>query len=82
MLCRYLRDKMTVANPPTYSLLMWHKRQFSTELDKMNDVTQQKQSGLKLTDRCVQVCVWCMFMYVYWFALYRVSLSGYPQHSS
>ena len=53
-LCRYLRSKMTATNPPTYSLLMWHRRQFSNELDKMNNATQ---SGLKLTDKCVQVCV-------------------------
>ena len=45
---------MTASNRPTYSLLMWHRKQFSNKVD---NVTQQKHSGLKLTDRCVKVCV-------------------------
>ena len=44
---------MITSNPPTYSLLMWHRRQFTNKVD---NVTQQKHSGLKLTDRCVKVC--------------------------
>ena len=47
---------MTATNPPTYSLLMWQRRQFSSEVDKMDSAAEKRCTGLKLTDSCVKVC--------------------------
>lgn len=57
----YVRSKVNVRvaalNSPTYSLLMWQRRRLSNELDKVDSATQQKHTGLKLTDRCVKVSI-------------------------
>ena len=49
---------MTANNPPTYSLLMWHRRQFSSESHKIDNTAEERCSGLKLTDSCVKVCMY------------------------
>ena len=64
-LCRYVRSKMAATNPLTYSLLMWHRRQLSSELDKVDNATEKRQSGLKLTDRCIKVCIYMQLYIMY-----------------